>query len=273
MLGYSLHAAGRLDEAMAAHEKAATFPATKAAATYNIACVHALKGEIDAAFGSLDKAVAAGFQDLDLARKDSDLEKLRSDARFAKFLDGLKGAQKAPQLQVYQQSIERRNARVAWFAGSGGAGQVAIDYSPVPWQDAYDAQVASGKLAGQKWRLGADFWTRLDTSVDLRFGKVAVPAGYYYLTLEQRAGGQYVLALHDPAAVRQQKLDAFEAAKLVGGIEIPMTYAKADAVAKELAIAVAIQGGSKSDGTLSITFGGHHLAVPFTADLKPPATK
>lgn len=273
MLGYSLHGAGRLDEALVAHRKAAEFPATKAAATYNIACVHALKGQRDEAFAWLDKAVAAGFQDAGLAGEDPDLASLHGDERFATFVGKLKAAQATPQVNVYQQVIERKNARIAFFGRRAGAGQLAIDWSPVPWKSEFGEQLAAGKFVGQRWRLGADFWTRLDTSLDLRFGEVPVPIGYYYLTLEQRAGDQFVLALHDPVAIRKQKLDPFQAQQARGGIEIPMQHTAGGDVAGELAIELVMREGSKTDGTLAIRFGGHRLEAPFHVELPPPATK
>lgn len=268
MLGYSLHAAGKLDEALVVHKKAAEFPATAAVATYNIACVHALQGRADEAFAALEKAVAAGFGDLDQLQGDSDFDSIRKDPRMAKIEAAVKGAGGAGgAVQVYQQNVERRNARVAWFGKNGSPGQIAIDYSPVPWKDQYEEVLASGKQKGRKWRLGGDFWTRIDTSFDLQLGGVAVPAGYYYLTIEQRDGDAFVLALHDAAAVRKQKLDAFMAPKLQGGIEVALTASKLDEVAKALAITIGMKPGSKTEGTLAIHFGGHALAAPFAVKL------
>ena len=83
MQGYALHAAGRLDEALAVHMRAAEFKDTKATALYNAACVHALKGETDQAFALLDQSIKAGFSMADHMEKDSDLASLRKDARFA----------------------------------------------------------------------------------------------------------------------------------------------------------------------------------------------
>ncbi|HUS65409.1 MAG TPA: hypothetical protein VMZ28_12740 [Kofleriaceae bacterium] len=85
--GYALHAAGRLDEALVVHQRAAEFPETAAVATYNIACVHALRGDKNAAFAALDRAIAAGFHKADYLEKDTDLASLRDDARFSATLD------------------------------------------------------------------------------------------------------------------------------------------------------------------------------------------
>lgn len=83
MHGYALHAAGRLDEALAAHERAARFADVKATALYNAACVYALKGETDKAFAKLDESIKAGFWMAEHIEKDTDLASLRKDARFA----------------------------------------------------------------------------------------------------------------------------------------------------------------------------------------------
>ncbi|WP_291272093.1 S41 family peptidase [Geothrix sp.] len=52
---------------------------------YNAACCQALLGRADAAFQSLERAVAAGFANADGAARDTDLAPLRTDARW----DGL----------------------------------------------------------------------------------------------------------------------------------------------------------------------------------------
>jgi Flp pilus assembly protein TadD len=86
LYGFALHSAGQLDQALEIHEKAASFPEQKATASYNIACVHALKGQADQAFAALDQAIAAGFAGADHMEKDSDLASLRGDPRFATVL-------------------------------------------------------------------------------------------------------------------------------------------------------------------------------------------
>ena len=53
---------------------------------YNLACEQAKAGQRDAAFASLDRAVAAGMKDQKLAAGDADLASLHADPRFAAFL-------------------------------------------------------------------------------------------------------------------------------------------------------------------------------------------
>jgi len=265
MLGYSLHAGGKLDEALPIHQKAAEFPGNAAAGNYNVACVHALQGRADAAFQSLDKAIAAGFSDTALLASDTDLESIRKDQRFATLQKTLaEKVAKAPRVTAFAQTTERRNSRVAWFGPTGSPGQIGLDYAPVPWNDEYEAALAGGKLTGKKWRLGADFWTTLDNSMDLQFGAVTVPAGYWYLTLEQRDGKTFVLALHDAAAVKKQKLDPVFAGRLQGGIEVAMAHDATSDAQDQLEITIAPNPGSSSEGSLQIRFGRHRLATPVT---------
>jgi tetratricopeptide (TPR) repeat protein len=266
LLGYSLHLAGRLDEALPAHRRAAEFPRFAGTASYNIACVHALQGRPDEAFVWLDKAVAAGYADVPTLEGDADFASIRADARFAQVKAAMskKGGDKP--LQVFAQSLERKQARASWWGGGKSSGQIAVDWSPVAWRDAFEEQFTSGKYRGKKWRLGADFWTRLDSSFALRFAAVEVPAGNYYLTLEQRDGEQLVLALHDAAAVRTQRIDAFAAQQLQGGIEVAMAHRRGGE-AKALAIELEMIDGSKTEGALVIRFGPHQLRAPFVVQL------
>jgi hypothetical protein len=59
-------------------------------ALYNGACCAALDGKKDDAFARLDKVVAAGFRDLAHIEKDTDLDSLHDDPRWAKVLEGVK---------------------------------------------------------------------------------------------------------------------------------------------------------------------------------------
>ena len=268
LLGYSLHVSGKLDEALPAHAKAAEFPKFAGVATYNIACVHALKGNADEAFAWLEKCVAGGFADTDQLNGDEDFKTIRSDPRYARIEAAMRAKGGAANATVYEQCVDRKNARVVWFTKRGAPGQIAVDWSPVPWRPEFSEGLKTGKFTGQKWRLGADFWTRIDTSLDLRFGDTVVPAGYYYLTLEQKNADTIVLAFHDPVAVRKAKLDAYMSPKLSGGIEVAMKHSAGDKVAQALTFTLAMNDGSKTEGELGIRFGDHALAAPFAVKIE-----
>jgi hypothetical protein len=88
-------AAGRLDDAekrLRAAIDAAEIPA--AMGQYNLACLHCARKDTDAALAALAAAVAAGFDDVNVLAKDSDLEPLRGLPRFQELgLDVMERAQ------------------------------------------------------------------------------------------------------------------------------------------------------------------------------------
>ncbi len=263
MLGFSLHSLGELDQALEAHLKAASFEDTAGVGTYNVACVYALKGDKDKAFEWLEKAQAAGFSDAGQLDRDSDMDNLRKDPRFAEIHAKFKkGGVKPRGVQAFTSSSPRKSCRVLFWGGSGSAGQIEVQYGQPAWNDKLADALESGKFDDKRWRLGQNFWTTLDTNLDLEIGGVKVPAGYYSRTLERKEGGAPVLALLDPADVRQRKLDAYQAHETEGGIEVPMKMEESEKVAEKLEIALKLKSGSKSDGTLSIHFGPYRASAP-----------
>ena len=76
------------------------------------------------------------------------------------------------------------------------------------------------------------------------------------------------MALHEAAAVKKQRLDAFQAPQLKGGIEIPMQHERVDEVAKQLQITLALADGGNSQGELRIAFGPLVLDAKVEVDLK-----
>jgi hypothetical protein len=57
-------------------------------AAYNLACLDARKGRVDAAFAQLDRSIAAGFDDGSSLEKDPDLAALRGKPRWASIVSG-----------------------------------------------------------------------------------------------------------------------------------------------------------------------------------------
>ncbi|MCA8954111.1 MAG: DUF2911 domain-containing protein [Planctomycetes bacterium] len=273
LLGYSLHADGRLDEALPIHQKAAEFAGVAPVASYNVACVYALKGDKDKALTWLEKAAAVGFDRPEHIANDPDMDPLRADPRFAAALAKIEANGGPDRVQVYAPTTKRECARVAWFGRTGSPGQIAIDYSPIPWRSKYDEMVDSPEMIGKKWRLGSDFWTSLDTSVALRFGDVTVPAGYYYLTLAQPEAGRFELGVHDAATVRKQKLDAYLANRVQGGIAIALAHGEAEDAAETLALGIELAKGSQDHGEFTIRFGGHVLSAPVLIELPKAKNK
>jgi tetratricopeptide (TPR) repeat protein len=268
-LGYALHALGRLDEALPAHQKSAEFTGSAAATgAYNAACVYALKGQKDEAFSWLDKAVAKGFNNATQLETDTDMDSIRNDPRFKKLVGSMEAAPPAP-AQAWISASPRKDCRLFYWAGNGSPGQMVVSYGPVTWKDSYEGQFQAKTMTNRRWRLGSNFWTTLDTNMDITIGGQKVPAGYYYITLEKKDDGNLVLALNDPAQIRARKLDAFQAHETKGGIEIPMAHATSEDVAGELTISFH-KGDASGQGNLEIRFGGHSLNAPYTTPIKAP---
>jgi tetratricopeptide (TPR) repeat protein len=85
-LGYALHFSREHSRAAAAFKRAAELGFNKPNSTYNIACAYAMLNQTDLAFEWLDRAVKAGF-DSNGVGWDHDLDNLRSDARFKRFVE------------------------------------------------------------------------------------------------------------------------------------------------------------------------------------------
>lgn len=86
LLGYTLHAAGKVEAALEAHRKASGYPSVAPTACYNAACASALLGKTDEAFTWLTQARDAGFAQFGGIAQDADLVSLREDPRWASFL-------------------------------------------------------------------------------------------------------------------------------------------------------------------------------------------
>ncbi len=90
MLGYCLHADGKLDEAIIAHKQAATFPRSRPTALYNLACAFALQSDRDAAIETLKLAIDSGFVSATSIADDVDFAFLKSDPDFLQLVSAAK---------------------------------------------------------------------------------------------------------------------------------------------------------------------------------------
>jgi tetratricopeptide (TPR) repeat protein len=87
--GYQMHSSDRYPEAIESFKRAADLGYRKATAMYNIACGYSLLNDKDNALIWLQRALDNGFDQTDLVADDSDLDPLRTDARFKKIAAGL----------------------------------------------------------------------------------------------------------------------------------------------------------------------------------------
>lgn len=86
-LGYCLHSAGKLDEAIVAHQRASEFKRVRNVAMYNWACALSLKGQHDDAMRKLNEAVQLGFRSKFPIQNDPDLTPLLDRPDFQSIAD------------------------------------------------------------------------------------------------------------------------------------------------------------------------------------------
>lgn len=91
--GISALQSGRYPDAIAAFEQCWQLQPREPIAAYNLACAHALLGDVEAAFTWLERAIDLGYglrpNDLRSASKDADLARLRDDAEHARRFERL----------------------------------------------------------------------------------------------------------------------------------------------------------------------------------------
>lgn len=86
-LAWAFHYSSEHAKGAEAFERAAQLGYRTPVSMYNAACAHSMLNHRDAAFEWLNKAVAADFDIGGYVRTDDDLDNLRSDPRFKRFMD------------------------------------------------------------------------------------------------------------------------------------------------------------------------------------------
>jgi tetratricopeptide (TPR) repeat protein len=81
-LAHAYIAVGRLDDGLAADRRLVELLPHDPRARYNLACSCALTGRTDEALDRLREACDLGFDDLNLLRRDRDLDALRAHPRY-----------------------------------------------------------------------------------------------------------------------------------------------------------------------------------------------
>lgn len=62
---------------------------------YNLACSYSLLDEKDKAFRAIKQAIHCGYDDFEHLEADNDLDNLRSDRRFARYFERIKGKKRS----------------------------------------------------------------------------------------------------------------------------------------------------------------------------------
>ena len=78
---------GRLEEAITSYDNALKFKPDDANAYYNKACAYALQKNISLTIGNLKQAINLDSKHLEMAKTDTDFDKIRNDSRFIDLLN------------------------------------------------------------------------------------------------------------------------------------------------------------------------------------------
>lgn len=170
----------------------------------------------------------------------------------------------AQEMNAYPMSGERQVAGLFFWDGSSSPGNFAITYAQPVWKAEYDKMVDEGKAGAM--RLGAGYWSTLDSCIDLTIGGVKVPAGMYYLGIMRDDEGTFHLMCLDAAMTRAQKKNPAETPMLKAKINAPLVHKKIGSTQEKLTIAVT-PGKQTNEGTLTLHWGNHELSAKVVAEM------
>ncbi len=149
--------------------------------------------------------------------------------------------------------------RIATALRSEGRIVAHVDHGTVNWREDFTKDIAK-LTGGGRWRLGANWWTSLDTCVDLRLGEVSLPAGRWHLLLVRgKRKDEWNLACLPVADTLRAGLDPLSAAASKGGIVVPLTVLPESPPASELSVAFA---ACPSGTEFVLRFGPYRLTTP-----------
>ncbi|MBL9078384.1 MAG: cupin domain-containing protein [Planctomycetes bacterium] len=221
---------------------------------------HVLAGTAKLQVGDAVRAVQAGDTVFVAARTPHHFLDIEADLDVIVFFSaarttagGMAAAPPPREQTAFPETSQRGNTRIFYWYGDSSAGQVAIDFGRPRWRPAFTKFL--DEPSAQRWRLGENFWTTLDTNIPLELGGVEVPVGQYYCVLANPPQGGLQLVLLDPVDVRQRRLDAYEASETVGGLVVPLQRGTQEQAAAELELELTLAPGAKDEGTLTIRFG------------------
>lgn len=172
--------------------------------------------------------------------------------------------------QVIAGTDTDRRVSMVFVVSSNSSETVAgasIGYSPAPWRDGYDSMLETLKGANYT-RLGANWWTSLDTIGALEIGGTKIEAGSYYLGLAIDKDGAFSLLIFDSKQTMKAGLLPGTTALYRGDakpvIKAPMTFAKDSLleVVVDLVIEITADKKDSTIGKLSIRWGKHELSAP-----------
>ncbi len=129
----------------------------------------------------------------------------------------------AQKVEAFASNAVRESTQVLYFArtedGFAMKGAVSIHYGAPDWKNSYAGML---EQPSQRYRLGKDGWTTLDTNVALKVGDTVIAPGTYYLALATSKDKKPQLVLLDADSIRPKKTMPNDSSKTTGGTSIPL---------------------------------------------------
>lgn len=139
-----------------------------------------------------------------------------------------------------------------------------LDHGLPQWTEAH-AAAAKAMPIGQRWRLGQDWPTTLETNVPMTIGGKKLAAGSWHLALAKAKGDAWNLVVSEAAADYAAKIDGFAPERVQPVLEVPLRNSKAAAPAERLVVEFVTAGKETS---LTIRFGATQVHTPVTGAAK-----
>lgn len=185
-LGYALHALGRLDEAIHAHQRASEFPRGRRTALYNWACALSLQGNHDEALAKLEESIEAGLLLRRPMEEDPDFAAIKDDQRFLELVE----RQKKVAAEFAESSGGNTFPTLGLFMAEDSPGQQASSSSLSPelleqqtqmdfWIGRWDVADSDGKPVGTSVMRQQDNGHMLHQVWTARDGKTGQSINYF----------------------------------------------------------------------------------------------
>lgn len=170
------------------------------------------------------------------------------------------------QVQTFGGNFPRMSTRVLYFGETAPLGQISIQYGQPVWKPEYDRMLTESRNTSN--RLGSDFWTSLDTDLDLTIAGTAVPKGQWFLGLRIDEDGKPHLMVMEAAAVRELKGDGFQTEMFQAKINAPLQHSRTEQEVDKLTITLSTEGKDLGQSELIVTWGTHRMAAPIVAEVE-----
>jgi hypothetical protein len=172
--------------------------------------------------------------------------------------------EKEEEIQAFATEASRVSTRILFYKDTeppSSPGELAINYGQPRWKPEYE-EMFDELTKGKRWRFGNNYWTGLDTNVEISISGTDVSPGQYYLAIERTSEDQWYLLLLNPEIIRAEKLDAFYVDEAPPGVRVALQWSRTSEDVEKLTVRLVPDEDEMSQASLDIQWGGHRLQAP-----------